>query len=208
MNRVIGYVRVSTSDQDTEAQRFAIINECQSRGWQLVTIEEDAATSGSIPWRERPGLSRAVTAIEAKDADVLMAAKLDRLSRSLVDFASLLERSQKRRWSINLLDFGLDMTTPVGEMVASILAAVSQFERRRIGERTKEGLARRKAAGVHIGRKSSVPLHVLEDMLEARSLGLTYRDIADKLNEAQVPTPHGGRKWWPSTVQQIIVRQS
>src|SRR5690242_6416178 len=93
--RVIGYVRVSTSEQGDDgggldAQRQTIQAECRHRGWQLVRIEEDVASGKSTG--KRPGLARALQAIEGGDAEALIVAKLDRLSRSLLDFAQLVER--------------------------------------------------------------------------------------------------------------------
>lgn len=213
MTRIIGYIRVSTQEQadngaGIDAQRHAIESECERRGWELVAIYDDPAMSGALPWQDRPGLAAAVTRIEAKGADALMCSKLDRLSRSLLDFATILERSRRKRWAIILLDFGLDMTTPVGEMVASILAAVAQFERARIGQRTSEALQRKRAQGIHIGRRSTLPAEVIQYIVEAREAGLSYQIIADALNADGVPTGQGGQLWRRNAVREVVVRQS
>ena len=103
------------------------------------------------------GLSEALRTIEGGEADALVVAKLDRLSRSLIDFAGLIERSRRRGWAIVVLDLGVDTTTPVGELVANVMAAVAQWERRAIGQRTREALAVRRAQGVRLGRPRAIP---------------------------------------------------
>jgi DNA invertase Pin-like site-specific DNA recombinase len=89
--RVIGYVRVSTEEQalsgaGLEAQRRAITAECKRRGWELLETIEDAGYSAKD--LKRPGVQEALRALEAGDAKALVVAKLDRLSRSMLDFAA------------------------------------------------------------------------------------------------------------------------
>ena len=98
-------------------------------------------------------LRLALEAIEAGTAEGLVVAKLDRLSRSLLDFAALMERGRKRGWNLIALDLGVDTSTPSGEMMASVLATFAQqFERRLIGQRTKDALAVKRSQGVVLGR--------------------------------------------------------
>jgi DNA invertase Pin-like site-specific DNA recombinase len=85
-------------------------------------------------------------------AKALVVAKLDRLSRSLVDFGSIMERARKKGWSLAALDLGVDATTPAGKMIANAMATIAQFERHLIGERTKAALAVRKAQGAKLER--------------------------------------------------------
>src|SRR5215217_5140315 len=124
--KIITYVRVSTDEQadsgaGLEAQRAALAAEAERRGWELVQTFEDAGASGKT-LTGRPGLLAAVEAVESGRADGLAVAKLDRLSRSLLDFAALMERSRKRGWALVALDLGVDTSTPSGEMLASVLA--------------------------------------------------------------------------------------
>ena len=102
-------------------------------------MHSDTASARSLV--SRPGLARALADIERGAASVLVVAKLDRLSRSLLDFAALMERSRKQGWAVVALDLGVDTTTPSGEMMANVLAVFAQFERRLIGQRTREALA-------------------------------------------------------------------
>jgi len=163
---VVGYIRVSTAEQadsgaGLEAQRAAIEAEAQRRGWTLVGTFEDAGASGKS-MNGRPGLQEVLQAVERGDAQALVVAKLDRLSRSLLDFASLMERGRKRGWSLVALDLGVDSSTPAGEMMASVLATFAQFERRLIGQRTRDALAVKRAQGVQLGRPREISEEVVE----------------------------------------------
>src|SRR4051794_31051770 len=110
--RMVGYTRVSTEEQSAsglglKAQRRAIVSEAERRGWDLVGILEDRAASGKT-LKGRPSLAEALAQINRGEADGLVVAKLDRLSRSLPDFAALMETSRKAGWSIVALDLGID----------------------------------------------------------------------------------------------------
>ena len=206
--RVVGYVRVSTTEQSESgaglaAQRMAIDSEVERRGWELVGVFEDAGASGRAI-SGRPGLIDALDTIEAGDAQGLIVAKLDRLSRSLLDFAALMARSRENDWTLCCLDVGVDTSTPSGEMVANVLAVFAQFERRLIGQRTRDALAARRAEGVRLGRPPSIPLPIRDQMRAARGTGTTLRAIADQLNHDGVPTAHGGERWHAETVRRAM----
>lgn len=209
--RVVGYVRVSTEEQADSgaglaAQRSAIAAEVARRGWELVGVFEDAAASGKS-MNGRPGLLSALAAVEGGEADALVVAKLDRLSRSLLDFASLMDRSQRRGWSLVALDLGVDTTSPQGEVMASVLAAFAQFERRLIGQRTKAALAEKRAAGIRLGRPRSLPSSTDELVVSLRNSGLTLPAIAERLTTLGVATGQGGQ-WYPTTVRRILLRST
>jgi len=206
--QVVGYVRVSTSEQGEsgaglEAQREAINAACAQRGWQLVAINEDVASGKSR--NRRPGLDEAIATCECGDADGLIVAKLDRLSRSVVDFAGLLERARRKGWSLVALDLGVDTSTPSGEMMANVVISFAQYERRLIGQRTKDALAVKRSQGVKLGRTSTLPAAVRRRIARDRAKGLSYRVIADRLNAANVPTGQGGRQWYPMTVRTVLL---
>ncbi len=205
--KVIGYVRCSTADQGVngsslEAQETAIVAECERRGWQLVRVERDVQSGKSM--RRRDGLRRALTAIEAGEATALVVAKLDRLSRSLIDFATLVERSRSKGWEIVVLDLNVDTTTPNGEAMAGMLAVFAQWERRMIGQRTKEGLAVKRAQGVVLGRPPVVTPALRTRLRRMRGRGMSFAKIAAKLNADAVPTASGSGRWYPATVQKLL----
>lgn len=200
--RVLGYLRVSTTEQATngsglDAQRAAIAAEAERRGWSVRWIEDRGASAKDL---RRSGIREALTLLAAGDADALAVAKLDRLSRSLLDFSGLVERSRQERWQIVALDLGVDTSTPSGEMMANVLASFAQFERRLIGQRTAEALRAKRAAGVRLGRPSVLPDDVRERIASERRAGATYTAIADALNGDRIPTAHGATSWRPSTV--------
>jgi DNA invertase Pin-like site-specific DNA recombinase len=204
--RVIGYVRVSTEEQGAsgaglEAQRRAIRAECKRRGWQLDRIEEDVLSGRSM---KRPGLQAALEACRTGDVAGIIVSKLDRLSRSLADFAGLLAEAQMRGFNIVALDLGVDLSTPSGEFLASVMASAAQWERRIIGQRTRDALAVRKAQGVKLGRPRTMPDELRRRIRRMHSRGMSTPRIAAKLNADGVPTARGGRQWYPSTVRAVL----
>ena len=193
--RMIGYVRVSTQEQGGSgaglaAQRHAIESLCESRGWELDRFERDVM-SGSTT-RRRPGLARALESCVDGAADGLIVAKLDRLSRSLLEFSTLVERAQREGWALVSAGEGFDLSTSHGRMVAGILATFAAFERDLISERTRAALAVKRSEGVRLGRPPTLRSDVRERVVALRSEGLSLRTIASVLNDEGVPR----RTWW------------
>lgn len=206
--RAIGYTRVSTGDQvesgaGLDAQRSALEAEAARQGFAL-EIVTDAGLSGKD--MRRPALIDALDRLDRGDADVLVAAKLDRVSRSVRDFAGLLERAQKRGWRIVLLDLG-DTSTPAGEMTANVIASAAQYERRLIGQRTREGLAAKRAQGVRLGRPSVLSAEVVERIVRQHGAGASMRAIGASLEADGVPTARGGTTWHASAVRAVLAGQ-
>lgn len=205
---VIGYVRVSTDEQGTSdaglaAQQRAIEQECARRGWVLSRIEGDVASGAKL---DRPGLNAALEAVATGEVGGLVVAKLDRLSRSVAQFANLLERFRSKGWGLVILDLGIDTTTVMGEAMATMAATFAQMERRRIGERTREALAIKRAQGVRLGRPPTLAGALVERIAQERAQGRTLAAIADDLNREAVPTAHGGTRWHPATVRSVVMR--
>lgn len=206
MTVAIGYIRVSTQEQASsglglEAQRDALRQEADRRGWELQFVE-DAGYSGKD--MRRPGITAALQQLASGEAQVLIVAKLDRVSRSVSDFAGLLERARREQWSIVAMDLGIDMTTPVGELVATFLAALAQWERRIIGERTRAALQALKAAGARLGGPRVLDPEIRARIVEEAAAGATLTAIAARLNAEGVPTARGGARWYPSTIRAAI----
>lgn len=206
--RVLGYIRVSTEDQvesgaGLSAQKQAIEQACAQSGYDLVDFVTDEGVSAKD--LVRPGIAELMERLEDRDADALMVAKLDRLSRSVLDFAGLIEMSRREGWALICLDLGVDTSTAAGEVMANVLAAFAQFERRLISERTKAALAQKKLDGVIIGRPRDRPAWVETEIRRMRDAGLSFRQIVEALEEDRVPTVRGGKRWYPSTVRAILV---
>jgi len=203
---VIGYLRVSTDEQadsgaGLRAQELAIRAECERRGWNLLRIAADEGLSGKD--LNRPELDAALIDLDAGVADALVAAKLDRVSRSVVDFAGLMARAARKGWAINVLDVAVDTSTPSGELMATVVAAFAQYERRLISARTKAALAVKRSEGVVLGRPRVLDPAVRARIVAERQAGRTLAAIASDLTSEGVPTAQGGR-WYPATVRKIV----
>ena len=138
---LIGYARVSTSDQDTAAQAAAL----KAAGCELIFREK--ASGGR--W-DRPELHTLLG--QLRKGDVLVVWKLDRLSRSLRDVLTLMERVQEKKAGFRSLTEAIDTTTPAGRMMMQMVASFAEFERAMLKERTQIGLAAARKDGRVGGR--------------------------------------------------------
>ena len=149
MSRVFAYCRVSTLDQDTQNQ----VLEIQTAGFNVQRqriIEEKV--SGSVPAQERKGFMRLLDRLEA--TDVLIVTKLDRLGRNAMDVRATVEQLAGLGVKVHCLALGgVDLTSPAGKMTMQVIAAVAEFERDLLIERTQSGLQRARAAGKRLGRR-------------------------------------------------------
>lgn len=207
--KVVGYLRVSTEEQGEsrlglEAQRHVIAEAAQSRAWEVEWIE-DAGFSGAT--LKRPGMQRVLDLLERRLVEAVVVAKMDRLSRSVIDFARFLKRADQMGWGVILLDLNVDTTSPTGRFMATVMSAIAEWERDTIAARTKAALAAKKREGVKLGRPPSVPDDVVGRIWALRhQAGWTLQKISDSLNEDQVPTGQGGRIWYPGTVRRLLLR--
>src|SRR6478672_5536773 len=165
------YARVSTFDQEPENQLAELRRYVEARGW-TATEYVDRGVSGARD--RRPALDRLVNDATRRRFDVLVCWRLDRLGRNLKHLITLLEELQALGVSFVSLSEGIDATTPAGKLQMHILGAIADFERERIEERVKAGLARAKAQGRRIGR----PPHRLTDRDMERTAGLSVRAAA------------------------------
>ncbi len=203
---VLAYLRVSTEEQSQSglglaAQRHAIETEAQRRGWADIVWLQDAGYSART--LDRPALSEALEALRSGSASCLVVSRLDRLSRSLLDFCGLVDLAHRERWSLLALDLGLDLDTPSGRLTAHVLASMAEFERELISARTSAAMQARKRAGQRLGRPPVLDPATRERILSERGQGVSYSRIAAMLTSEQVPTAHGGQ-WWPATVRTIL----
>ncbi len=208
--RVVLYRRASTREQGDSglgltAQRQKLAAEAEHRGWEIVADCHDVSSGRKTNGRH--GLAQALGMLKCHEADVLVCTRLDRLSRSVSDFARLMEHARRERWQFIALDLGVDTTTATGEMVANMLAALAQWERRLISERTKDALAVAKAGGTKLGHPSPLPPQTRRKVLSLRRRGLSADSIAQRLSAEGVPTPSGRGRWHETTVQRILSRQ-
>jgi putative DNA-invertase from lambdoid prophage Rac len=159
MSRVFAYCRVSTADQTTDNQ----VREIASAGFSVSPQRTIAETvSGSVAASERAGFGMLLNKLEA--GDVLVVTKLDRLGRNAMDVRATVEALASLGVRVHCLALGgVDLTSPAGKMTMGVIAAVAEFERDLLIERTQAGLARAKSEGKQLGRPMSLrPVQVAE----------------------------------------------
>lgn len=199
-----GYSRVSTDEQadsrnGLEAQRSAIDAEAARRGWAV----EHAADEGASGKYINANLAETLQLLASGQGDGLIVAKMDRLARSVSHAVEILALAQRQGWSLVVLDLNLDLTTPAGEAMAHMLATFAQFERRLIGQRTKDALSARKRRGEPIGRPRLATAGVVRRIVLDRNAGLSFGRIARALEAEAILSPAGRPTWQPSTVRRI-----
>lgn len=206
----LGYVRVSTAEQvdngaSLDAQRAALTAEADRRGWDLEIVADEGLSAKTM---NRPALQEALDRLDRGEADSLLSIRLDRISRSVADFAGLIDRAGRQGWGLVLLSPALDLADPAGRFTANVLASAAQYERELIGARTREGMAQRKAEGVQMGRPRALTDDVVDRIVTARTAGSGWSAIARDLNDSGVPTAQGGRTWYPATVRKIYLART
>lgn len=198
------YTRVSTEEQaekrnGLEAQRATVDAEAERRGWDTEHFT-DAGVTGKVIG---PQLREVLALLASGQGDGLMVAKLDRLSRSIVNAANIIEAAQAQGWSLVVLDLGVDLTTAAGRMMAMNLVNFAQYERELISERTKAGLAAKRARGERLGRPRLAKPGVVRRITLDRNAGLSFAKIASALEAEGILSPAGLSTWQPSTVRRI-----
>ena len=168
------YARVSTVDQEPENQLQELRRYVQARGWAAAEYV-DRGVSGAKD--RRPALDQLLADARRRRFDVLVCWRLDRLGRNLKHLITLLEELQALGVAFVSLAEGIDATTPAGKLQMHILGAIAEFERARIQERVRAGLARARAQGVKLGR----PRRHIDPERLASVAGLPEREAARKL---------------------------
>jgi DNA invertase Pin-like site-specific DNA recombinase len=154
--RVAVYARVSTFEQNPDNQLQEIRRYVEARGWTVINEYVDVGVSGAR--ESRPALAKLVQDAKRRRLDVVVCWRLDRLGRNLKHLITLLDELQALGVGFVSLAEGIDATTPAGKLQMHILGAIAEFERGRIVERVKAGLARAKAQGKRLGRPRTRPL--------------------------------------------------
>lgn len=223
--KVIGYTRVSTDEQadsglSLAAQRAKIEAYCGLYDLELVAVIEDAGLSGKT--LKRDGLQTALAMLDKGKALGLVIAKLDRLTRSVVDGGTLIADyfGEKKGHELFSVSDHINTRTAAGRLVLNVLLSVSQWEREAIGERTRDALQHKIANGERCGKvrfgydlaadgKTLIPNRLeqtaIQLMRKLRDAGESLRSIAAELNERGIATKEG-RPWLHTSVQGILAR--
>jgi DNA invertase Pin-like site-specific DNA recombinase len=168
------YARVSTTDQTCENQLGELRAYVAARGWTSTEFV-DAGISGSKD--SRPALDRLLEAARRRRLDAVVVWRLDRLGRNLRHLVVLLDELSALGISFISLNEGIDFGTPAGKLQFHVLAALAEFERSRIVERVRSGIARAKAQGTRFGR----PQRAIPEATLAPVRGLSVREAAKRL---------------------------
>lgn len=197
------YARVSTTKQGEQGgslvgQLESLDRLAQERGWTVVDRLTDERSGSNL---DREGIAEALGRLASGEANLLAVSRLDRLCRSVQIFSELVERSRAEGWRLVIADIGYDGQSPASELVANILSALSQWERKIIAARTSEGIASLRSQGRYRGVKVSP--EVRDRIVAMRAQGATYQAVADTLSAEAIPAPSGGHTWWPMTVYGI-----
>ena len=219
--KVIGYLRVSTQEQEQsglglEAQQEKIRAYCGLYDLELVDMVQDAASGKSMKGRE--GLALALAMLARGEAEGLIVAKLDRLTRSVKDLGELIEK-YFAKFSLFVVAEQVDTRTASGRLVLNLLTSVAQWERETIGERTAAALGAKRARGektggavpfgydLEAGKLAENPqeqaiIRLIDDL---KGRGHGYKAIAKELNEQGYTTKQGA-EWKQMTVKRVVNR--
>jgi len=163
----IGYCRVSTTDQNPEAQAIRL----QADGCTRIFSE-----TISTRIAERPQLAACLAYL--REGDALVCVRLDRLARSTRELLQIAQELEQRGIDLVVLDQSIDTASPAGRLLFTMLAAISEFERDLIRERTMDGLARAAAEGRHGGRRPSITGAKAQLVKRLAAEGQSLRQIA------------------------------
>jgi site-specific DNA recombinase len=223
---VIGYLRVSTEEQANDGlsltlQEHKVRGYCELYGLDLVRIETDAGVSAKS--LEREALGRVLDDLGRWNADGIVVYKLDRLTRSIRDWAYLIERffDDKAGRRLFSVQDSIDTRTAAGRMVLNLFMTVYQWERETIVERTKDAMQGKIARGERAGRirfgydlagdgRTLVPnprqQEAITFMKQWRDENKTYREMIELLTELGIETKEPGAIWRPGVIHRILTR--
>ena len=228
MNRVAGYIRVSSMNQvegsSLDVQKTQIQAYCQLKGLELVNIYTEAAVSGGKPIDQRPEGSRLMESIRAREISGMIIVKLDRGFRNTIDCLQTVDELDKLNVSLHIIDLGgssVDSQSPAGRFMLTVLAAAAEMERGQIKVRCNSGREKHRAEGKRIGEipfgwtldaDGETLIEVVEEQKairlvhNLRSKGQTLKQIASRLDELGYRPKKGGT--WTTNVIHKILRKT
>ena len=225
------YLRVSTDEQATSGYGLAAqLAKCEAmatvKGWPVAYVFQDDGVSGTRDESARPGLAALLEAVEQGQVGAVIVASLDRIGRSTRLVLRLVDELAERRAAVVSCKESLDTTSPAGQFVLTMFAALAQLERDTIVERTTSG--RNERGRIDGERGGRVPMGyervmaggkatgdilingegaaVVTDIYKRRAAGATLVSIADELNRRGIRTRRGGR-WYASSVREILLNE-
>lgn len=219
--RVIGYVRVSTAQQAADGvslgqQHDAIRAWCAARGYELVAIVEDSDVSGGTPLAKRPGGAVLLARVGAEQIDMIVSTYIDRLFRDTLDgLRCMRETFPALGARVMLINHDIDLSTPIGRLVATQLLSAAEFERELIAERTRRTSERLQATGRVYGAtpfgcvavdgklyRDPEAWHTRQRIVDALGAD-SIRAVQLSLRAMRILSPSGSRTWSTSTLKNL-----
>ena len=204
------YARVSTQLQvsdgvSLDVQERQLRQAAELAGYtEFELVREEGRSGKSITGR--PALTAALKRLDTGTASALFVTRIDRLARSTKDFLSIIDRANANKWRLVMLDLNLDTASYQGRFVVTIMSALAEMERGIIAERQKDVHKDRRARGikwgVDMGPKNKTSNEVKDLIKKQKDSGVSFHEIARRLNNNGVPTQNGG-KWYATTVKNI-----
>jgi DNA invertase Pin-like site-specific DNA recombinase len=170
---------VSTKDQNPEAQLHPLREYAESRGFNMVGEYIDHGISGAKD--SRPALDEMMTAARRRDLDVIVTVKLDRLARSVQHLVGMASELETLGVDLVVRDQAIDTSTPTGKLTFHVLAALAEFERDLIRERTHAGLELARKRGKRFGRPLATDSKQRARIIRLRTSGHSLRAIAERV---------------------------
>jgi DNA invertase Pin-like site-specific DNA recombinase len=205
----LGYIRVSTDEQaehggSLAGQELALRDHAERQGWDLEIVAEPGVSGKNLT--ARPRITEALARLSRGEADLLIAIGLDRISRSVRDIAELMDRSVRERWGLVTIRENVDTSTAMGRAMAQMAGVMAELERGLISERTKAGMAAKRAAGgPQPGRRptlaSLVPAMRAADL---KAAGVPLAEIGLTLADEGWTTSTGRDLWTEASVRSAL----
>jgi DNA invertase Pin-like site-specific DNA recombinase len=201
--RALGYASVpaEAGGKELASQNRSIQQAAGRLGVELVeVIREREPKAGKA--LDRAGLSYLIERLATGDASCIVVTGLERLSRSVAELGTIVQWLERNEVRLVAVDLDLDTASAGGRTTARALASVGDWERERLSERTRKGLAAARAKRRASAGPAAPDWDAIKRRIAAmRADGMTLQAIADVLNKEGVPTQRGGAKWRPSSVQ-------
>ncbi len=210
--KVALYMRVSTTDQHCEVQARELHEYCQRRGWDVATgheyIDQGVSARKAGKASPMPALDKLMAAAAQRRFDAIVVWKLDRFARSVSHFNKQIDtlKAAGVRFIAVSQNIDTDQSSPTGQLLMQILAAMAEFERELIRERTASGVAAAKAAGKTLGRPRLV--FKRDEAIRLKKLGWSYRKIADELKVSKTAVVDCVRKSSPLKITPDVAKSA
>lgn len=173
------YLRVSTTEQNTDNQLSELQRVAQKAGWDIVEVYRDHGISGAKGKDKRPAFKKLCEDATGRKFDIVMAWSVDRLGRSMKDLVAFMEDLNALNVDLYLKQQSIDTTTPTGKAMFQMIGVFAEFERAMIKERVKAGLSRAKEQGKTLGRPK-VSDKIRRAVIQDRAAGMSFSKLQEK----------------------------